>query len=182
MIITGNDSLEVERLKEHMKSYFQMKDLGNMRYFLGIEVYRTEAGIYLNQRKYTLEMLEEARIVNSKPMLTPLDCHEKLSKEGGPMKNPYQYRTLIRKLIYLTVTRADITYSVQVLSQFIQTPCAEHWKVAKHVLRYLKGSLGQGLLLSISLDFKLLAYSTLHIAKNPILHERTKTYKQTVIL
>ena len=145
MVITGTNSREIDKLKEHMKKHFLMKDLGEIRYFLGIEIDNTSEGITLNQRKYTLELFNEAGMIDSKPLMTLLDCHEKLLKEGEPMSNPQLYRKVVEKLIYLTITRPDITFSVHILSQFMQSPTIAHCKATKHLLRYLKTAPRQGL-------------------------------------
>lgn len=109
-----------------MERKFQMKDL-ELRYFLGIEVERNKDGIYLNQRKYTLELLEEAGMTNAKLVATPLDPKVKLSLEGTRyVVKENSNRRLIGKLIYLTITRPDICYHVQVISYFMHNPNDQH--------------------------------------------------------
>lgn len=89
MVITGNDTAEIAKLKKHLQDNFQMKNLGQMRCFLGIEIDRSSARIFLNHTKYAMELLEEAGMANSKSLHTPLDIHEKFTKEGEPMTNPH---------------------------------------------------------------------------------------------
>jgi len=101
------------------------------------------------QRKYTLDLLQEMNMLNAKPLQLPMGSHLKLSAYAGKrLSDPEIYKRLIGKLIYLTITRPDISFAVQVLSQFMHEPVEEHLATAKHVLRYLKSHLGQGILLS----------------------------------
>ena len=108
------------------------------------------------QRKYTLDLLQEMHMLNAKPLQLPMGSHLKLSAYGGKrLSDPEVYRRLIGKLIYLTITRPDISFAVQVLSQYMHEPAEEHLAAAKHVLRYLKSNPGQGILLSSQSMLKL---------------------------
>jgi len=92
-----------------------MKDLRELQYFLGIEVARSNQGIFLSQRKYALDLLKETGMTNAKPVYLPIDPQASLSQEGLLLSTPDKYRRLVGKLIYLTITRPDITYTVQVM-------------------------------------------------------------------
>ncbi|KAF5481752.1 hypothetical protein F2P56_002381 [Juglans regia] len=132
-----------------MHNQFKIKDLGNLKYFLGLEISRSEKGIHLSQRKYTLEILEDAGMLGCKPINTPMELNHKLSHlAADPLIDITGYRRLVGRLIYLSITRLDITYSVNILSQFMDCPSQIHQQAAHLVLRYLKGSIGQGLLYS----------------------------------
>ncbi|CAH9081989.1 unnamed protein product [Cuscuta epithymum] len=160
IILAGNDKTEINYVKDVLHNTFTIKDLGDLKYILGIEVARSEKGICLSQRKYTLDILSENGYLNCKPYSTPMDSKIKLSKENGTaLSDPKVYRTLIGKLLYLTVTRPDIAYSVQTLSQFLAKPTDIHLNAAHRILRYLKNAPGKGLFYSINSDLKLSGYS-----------------------
>ncbi|XP_074302984.1 uncharacterized protein LOC141637318 [Silene latifolia] len=148
LVIAGNDSQAISVFKVYLNRCFKMKDLGSLKYFLGIEVARNSDGIFLNQRKYTLDIITETGLLGAKPASTPMDPDHKLSVNGSPyLDDPERYRRLIGRLIFLAVTRPDLTFSVHVLSQFLTKPRTAHMDAALRVVRYLKGSPGQGILL-----------------------------------
>lgn len=102
---------------------FKMKDLGDLKFFLGLEVARAANSISLCQRKYTFEVLNDACMLGCKPAKTPMDQNLKLNKyEGTDLKNPSSYRRLIGRLLYQTITRLDITFVVHRLSQLMRHP------------------------------------------------------------
>jgi len=103
-----------------------MKNLHSLRYFLDLEVARFKKGIFISQRKYVLDLLRDIGTLATKPVYLPMDPNAKLVLEGPLLSNPTSYRRLIGKLIYLIVARLDITYSVQLLSQFMQSPTVDH--------------------------------------------------------
>ncbi|GJW63069.1 retrovirus-related pol polyprotein from transposon TNT 1-94 [Tanacetum coccineum] len=149
LMITGNNPAQIESLKSQLSSTFHMKDLGDLHYFLGLEVTKADSGMFISQKKYTLELLKEAGVMTSKPYKLPMDPNLKLQAEmGSPLQDPEVYRRYIGKLIYLTITRPDICYTMQLLNQFMQTPTSVHMQVVKHLLRYLLNSPGQGILLT----------------------------------
>lgn len=126
-----------------MKSLFIIKDFGKLKYFLGIEVINTNSGVCLTQRKYCLELLYEFGLLGCKPVKVPLDSYSKIDKNGidssdSLLTNIIGFQKLIGKLIYLTVTRLDISYTVQTLSQFMHSPRKSHLEIAIRLLRYLK--------------------------------------------
>ncbi|XP_034680533.1 uncharacterized mitochondrial protein AtMg00810-like [Vitis riparia] len=146
MIIIGNDENVIAALKESLHTKFCIKDLGQLRYFLGIEVARSTDGISISQRKHTLDILDVTGLLGAKPLSTPMEENNKLLPTVGDLlKNPSTYRRLVGQLIYLTITRPEISYSVHILSQIMQEPRKPHLDVVHHLLRYLKGALGQGL-------------------------------------
>lgn len=114
---------------------------------------------YLCQRKYILDLLEEIGMTNCKPLKLPTSQNiKRMVATGHQLQYPNQYRRLVGKLIYLTITRPDITYSVQLLSQFMSSPTKDHMKTTRHVLRYLKLAPGKGIMLVADSTAHLSAY------------------------
>lgn len=144
-IIACNDTQALQDFKDYLHKCFRMKDLGKLKYFLGLEVARSNSGFYLSQRKYALDIIAETGLLASKPSPVPMELNHKLAKAEGPLANAQQYRRLVGRLIYLTNTRPDLAYSVHILAQFMQKPLLPHWDAAIRVVCYLKGSPGQGI-------------------------------------
>ena len=138
-------------LKDSLHAEFKLKDLGNLKYFLGLEVARSAKGISLCQRTYALDILSDNGILGFKPVNTPMEQNLKLSQScGDSLDDPSLYNRLVGRLLYLTVTRPDISYSVKRLSQFMAKLTSLHLAVAYRILRYIKGTSGQGLFFSSS--------------------------------
>ena len=156
LIISGNDHKSIVQFKSYLSECFHMKDLGALKYFLGVEVARNPEGIFLCQRKYALDILSEAGLLGAKPAHVPLEQQHKLAMADGQLlDDPEQYRRLIGRLIYLCFTRPELSYCVHILSQFMQQPKAAHWDAALKVVRYLKGNPGQGIFLRSDCDLQL---------------------------
>jgi len=147
ILLTRNDLQEIERIKRFLLKRFRIKDLGELKYFLGIEFSRSKKGIFMSQRKYAIDILQDSGILGARPEKFPMEQNLKLtSTDGIVLNDPTKYRRLVGRLIYLTVTRPDIVYSVRTLSQFMQEPRKPHWDAAVRILKYIKGTPGQGLL------------------------------------
>ncbi|KAL6347204.1 hypothetical protein AAG906_012785 [Vitis piasezkii] len=120
MIITGDDVEEISRLQDQLSTEFEMKNLGGLKYFLGIEVARSRQGIFLSQRKYILDLLAEVGLLECKPADIPIVQNHKLGEYVDQVPADKQrYQRLVGKLIYLSHTRPDIAYAVSVVSQFM---------------------------------------------------------------
>lgn len=159
LVITGNDMKSIQRAKAFLSSEFNMKDMRELRYFLGIEVDQQQDRIFLSQKKYTLDLLDDYNMQNCKPLKLPMDSHLKLTADKGePLTNPIEYQKLVGKLIYLTLTHSDIAYTVHILSKFMHKPTSIHLQAAKRVLRYLSKDPGQGILLANHSKAHLTAY------------------------
>ena len=148
LIISGNSPQQIQIFKDYLATCFRMKDLGPVKYFLGLEVARSPAGIYLCQQKYATDIVAEVGLLGCKPAGSPIDQNHKLGRADGPfLADPETYRRLVGRVIYLAATQPDLTYSIHVLSQFMNKPRQEHWLAALKVVRYLKGITEQGILL-----------------------------------
>ena len=113
LIIVGDSDVEIDHVKGLLKQEFEMKDLGELRYFLGIEVIRTSEGIWLSQRQYALDMLSKYGMADCKPISMPLDVNAKMSAHmGDVLENATMYRKIVGSLIYLTITRPNLNYTV----------------------------------------------------------------------
>ncbi|XP_058005462.1 uncharacterized mitochondrial protein AtMg00810-like [Hevea brasiliensis] len=114
---------EINYIKQFLDQSFKIKDLGTLRFFLGLEIARTSKGILLNQRKYALEILSDIGFLASKPVKTLVDHSLKLQQQGGePFSDISAYRRLVSRLVYLTTTRPDLSFVVQQLSQYLAHP------------------------------------------------------------
>ena len=143
--ITGSDQDGIQKLKQYLFSRFQTKDLGNLKYFLGIEVAQSNSRVVISQRKYTLDILVDTGILNCKPVDTPMDPNVKLVPgQEEPLQDPGSYRQLVGKLNYLTIKRLDISFPVSVVSQFLQSPCDSHWDAAVRILCYVRNTRSRG--------------------------------------
>lgn len=159
LIISGSTLQIIQEFKHYLSSCFHMKDLGVSKYFLGIEVARNSLGIYLCQHKYALDIITETDLLGARPISHPIEQNHKLAlATGDPLPDPLKYRRLVGRLIYLGVTRPDISYVIHTLSQFMHSPKMEHWEAAVRVVRYLKGTPGQGIFLRADSDLKLIAW------------------------
>eukprot|EP00258_Populus_trichocarpa_P045856 XP_024461875.1 uncharacterized protein LOC112328334 [Populus trichocarpa] len=159
IIFASSSMNNITAVKDCLYDRFKIKDLSALRFFLGIEVARSPTGIHICQRKYALDILADSGILGCKPVKIPMEQNSRLCKdEGDCLDNPSTYRRLIGRLLYLTITKPDISYPVQVLSQFMDKPSKTHLTAAHKVLRYIKSAPGQGLSLSASSNFELIAY------------------------
>ncbi|RVW32667.1 Retrovirus-related Pol polyprotein from transposon RE1 [Vitis vinifera] len=177
-MLRSSDQDGIQKLKQHLFTHFQTKDLGKLKYFLGIEIAQSSSGVVFSQ-----------------------------GRQGEPLGDPGRYRRLVGKLNYLTITRPDISFPVSVVSQFLQSPCDSHWDAVIRILRYIKSTPGQGVLYENRGHTQVVGYTdadwagsptdrrstsgveigkdeqmklicdnqaALHIASNPVFHERTK--------
>ena len=145
LVIGGESLTETQKIKKLLLEKFEMKDLNDLHYFLGIEVIQTPEGFLLSQRHYVLNLLYKFGMTECKSISTPLDRNMKLTADSGKFCEPTQYRQIIGSLIYLTITRPDLSYPVGLLSQFMETPRDTHMDCAKRVLRYVSGTLDYGI-------------------------------------
>lgn len=136
-----------------------MKDLCPLTYFLGLEVHTDSSGIFLNQHKYTRKLISLAGLQDSSSVDTPLEVNVKYRSEEGELLDPSVFQQLVGSLNYMTITRPDISFVVQQVSQFMQTPRHLHLAAVHRIIRYLRGSLGRGLFFPTGSPLRLVAYS-----------------------
>ena len=160
MIITGDDLSGIQELKDFLSQQFKMKDLGHFNYFLGLEITYSTDGLYITQSKYASDLLSRARLTNSKIVNTPVELNAHLTPSGGkPLSNPSLYRRLVGSLVYLIVTRSDISYAVHQVSQYLSAPRSTYYAAVLRILRYLKDTLFHGLFYSAQFPLVLRAFS-----------------------
>ena len=174
LIVTGDDFDGIEKVKYMLNLKFKISDLGELKYFLGIEVIKTNDGVYLSQRKHMLDILKKFGMLASKPLLIPINVNIRVRPDSGKkIDNVQMYRNLVGSLLYATIRRPDISYTVGVFSQFMQEPTNVHLNACKRVLSYLKGTINHGLFYAYSADLKLEGYSNADWAGSP--HDRRST-------
>ena len=146
IIVTGNDTQEIITLKEKFFKVFDMKYLDILGSFLGMEISYSEKNIFISQQRYILNILTETGFLDCKPISTPIDPNFRILLDEREEKTDQEnYQRLVGKLIYLSTTRPDIAYSVNILSKFMHDPRINHLQLAHRVLRYLKGTIGYGI-------------------------------------
>ena len=141
IIVTSSSQKAITALLSDLKTDFALKDLGELNYFLGIEVRKEEDGILLTQEKYAKEILTRVGMKNCKPATTPLSSTEKLSLHEGEVlsaEDSTRYTSVVGALQYLTLTRPDLAYSVNKVCQFLHSPTKTHWEAVKRILRYVR--------------------------------------------
>ncbi|KAK0590274.1 hypothetical protein LWI29_024799 [Acer saccharum] len=147
IIMTSDDIEEIGRLKRLLAQEFEVKDLGDLKYFLGMEFARSKRGIFVSQRKYILDLLGEIGMTGCRAVETPIEPNLKLeAAKPESQVDREQYQRLVGKLIYLAHTRPDISFEVNMVSQFMHSLGPEHNEAALRILRYLKRTPGKGLL------------------------------------
>ncbi|KAL8145121.1 hypothetical protein AgCh_003364 [Apium graveolens] len=173
----GNDMAAISDLKKELSSHFTMKDMGAVNYFLGLEIDRSEVGFFMSQKKYVMDMLKDFGMLSASPLKVPMDTHITLTPDKGELlQDPHPYQRLLGKLIYLTITRPDLAFSVHNLAQYMQKPTNIHMQAAKRVLRYLLGTPEQGILLASTSVAQLIAYCDSDWASCPTTKKSTSGY------
>ncbi|XP_020271970.1 uncharacterized protein LOC109847137 [Asparagus officinalis] len=178
MIITNDYPSTINQIKSHLQQEFKMKDLGNVHYFLGLEITQTPRGYHLYQQKFVTEyIINRAGTRDSKPARTPLELNVKLNTtDGDPLSNATKYRHLVGSLVYLTITRLDISHAVYVLSQFVTAPHYPHQSILLRALRYICEALCRALFFSASSSLILRGYSDADWAGDTTDHRSTTGY------
>ena len=136
--------MRLSNWKKNLAVEFEMKSLGDLKYFLGVEVIRSSKGIFLSQQKYVLDLLKEKCMLGCKPVDTLImeKHHLEIYSDQEPVDKG-RYQKLVGRLIYLAHTRPDIAYAVSVVSQFMHSPSVDHMVAVMRILAYLKSALGK---------------------------------------
>ncbi|XP_070005769.1 uncharacterized mitochondrial protein AtMg00810-like [Nicotiana sylvestris] len=159
VFLTGTDQQEIAQLKVFLHEQFKIKHLGQLYYFLGLEVLYKRDGAIIFQMKFVLNLFKEYNCLDHNPCSSPLDPIVKLkARESTILRDLTHYRKLVGKLNFLTNTRLDIAYNVQHLSQFMQEPTEPYLKASFHLLRYLKNNHTLGIFMSKDADHTVKAY------------------------
>jgi hypothetical protein len=136
----------IHSCKDDLAKEFEMKNLGLLHYFLGLEIWQRDGELFVSQGKYTREILGKFHMEGCKPMDTPLPGNwRKEDATSGEVVDATVYRQLVGFLMYLVNMRPDICYAFNQLIQAMVKPTKLFWKAGKHVLRYLKGTSEYGL-------------------------------------
>ncbi|RVX07465.1 Retrovirus-related Pol polyprotein from transposon RE1 [Vitis vinifera] len=190
--ITGNDPEERKALQNYLSREFEMKDLGSLKYFLEIEVSRSSEGIFLSQRKYALDLLQETGMSGCQPVNTPIEKGLKLCVEPNQVSTDKgRYQRLVGRLMYLAHTRPDLAYALSVVSQYMHNPREQHMNAVMRILSVVddrRSTSGYFTFVGGNLvTWKDLGYlsrqpirlfcdnkAACDIAHNPVQHDRTK--------
>ena len=154
-----NESM-CEWFSKSMHKEFDMSMMGELNYFLGLQIKQTKDGIFVHQSKYVKNLLKRFGYENVKPKSTPMNQNSKLtSDESGKSVDITKYRGMIGSLLYLTSSRPDIMYSVCVCARFQANPKESHLNAVKRIFKYLSGTITLGLFYPITNTFDLVGYS-----------------------
>ena len=147
LVITGSNMGEIENLKTQLRSEFEMTDLGELSYFLGIEFMKTSRGIIMHQRKCITETLKRFHMQNCNSVAVPVEANLKIdNSESEQNVDATLYRQIIGCLRFICHRRPEISYGVGVISRFMTRPKHYHLAAAKRIMRYLKGTENCGIL------------------------------------
>jgi histone deacetylase 1/2 len=155
IIVTSSSQEVVTALLKDLRSEFALKDLGELSYFLGIQVTPIQGGILLKQEKYATDILARVGMTKCKTSSTPLVVMEKLSREGGDLlssDDATRYMSVVGPLQYLTLTRPDLAFAVNKVCQYLHSPTTVHWTAVKRILRFVKGTSNIGLRITKSMS------------------------------
>lgn len=162
IIVASSAADATKALLKDLEKEFALKDLGDLHYFLGIEVKKVTDGLLLSQQRYAADIIKRANMERSKSIETPISTVDKLSIADGVKLGPVdatRYRSMVGALQYLTLTRPDISFAVNKVCQFLHAPTTVHWKAVKRILRYVQGTLGVGLKIRNSVSTTVSAFS-----------------------
>ena len=162
IIVTSSSNEAISGLLKDLNAEFALKDLGDLHFFLGIEVKKQGNSLHLSQETYATDLVRRVGLQGCKSSPTPLYSIEKLSlTEGKPLgqDDSTRYRSLVGALQYLTLTRPDLSFAVNKVCQFLHAPTTTHWTAAKRIVRYVKDTVNLGLTFNKSSSTLVSAFS-----------------------
>ena len=161
IILTGSNPVKIQTVIQDLSTIFELKDLGQLTYFLGLQVqYKTDGSVFVSQSKYIKDLVHKAGMDSCKPANTPCKPHHQmLQSEGQLLTDPTVYRSIVGSLQYLTFTRPDIAFAVNTVCQFMSSPTDIHFGAVKRIIRYLQGTMHIGINFSADTVSKLTAFS-----------------------
>ena len=167
-IIFGSTSnSEVQIFVKQMQQEFEMSMVGELTYFLGLQVRQTDEGTFVSQSKYARNLVKKFGLENSKHTNTPMSTTLKLTRdENGVKVDPTLYRSMIGSLLYLTASRPDICYSVGVCARYQGNPMESHVTAVKRIIRYVNSTVDFGIWFSKDTNANLVCYSDADWAGN----------------
>ncbi|CAL0306597.1 unnamed protein product [Lupinus luteus] len=147
LLITSGEVKNIQAFKEEMQAEFEMSDLGELSYFLGMEFRRTNRGILMHQTKYATDVLKRFQMMNCNTVATPIEVGIGLSQgDADCAVDKTLYRQMIGSLRYVCNSRPDLAYGVGLVSRYMESPKQSHMSAVKRIFRYLKGTLGHGIM------------------------------------
>lgn len=180
LILTGSYPSVMSSFVAKLHAEFRIKDLGRLSYFLGLQATMLPHGLFLSQAKYAHDIVSRAGLLDAKPMATPLATNASLVSDGPRYEDPTRYRSLVDALQYLTITRPDIAYAVNQVSQYLAAPTVAHFQAVKRLICYVKGTLTFGLTFSRPKSISIVGYSDADWAR--CLDTRHSTYGYSIFL
>ncbi|KAK6149332.1 hypothetical protein DH2020_016857 [Rehmannia glutinosa] len=167
ILLATNDKGLLYEVKQFLSKNFDMKDMGELNFFLGLQIKQCQEGIYISQSKYTKELLKKFGIEEGRTVSTPMATNIKIDKdEKGKFVDESKYRGMIGSLLYLTASRLDILHAVCLCARFLSNPKESHMSAVKRIFRYLKGTIQYGLFYPKNENFYLKGYSDSDYAGN----------------
>lgn len=149
IVIASSLPSATDKLVSDLGLAFPVKDLGKLSFFLGLEVDYLPTGLLLSQRKYIKDLLICSQMLHAKPISSPMAASLKLSIFYSPDHDDvHQYCSIMGGLQYLSLTRPDISFTINKVCQFLHKPKQPHWSAVKRILRYLKHTINFGLFFS----------------------------------
>jgi len=160
IIVTGSNQETITTIKQLLHSTFHMKDLGQLTYFLGLEVQFQQNDIFITQHKYTQDLIQLVGLTTATTVDTPIEVNVKLRQDDGELlQDPTLYRKLVGSLIYLTITRPDISFFVHTVRKFMQNPRHLHLTAVQRIIKYLLITPSYGLFFPTGATIQLQAYN-----------------------